>query len=93
MEKEHFIYILENLVMKRFKSIEQLKTYILDKVGEDYQLELYEKDLTGYDEFIDYMFVGSLQNEKIDFLCDFDIYFAKTRANEVIITEVGFEFE
>ena len=93
MEKEYFIHILEDLVMKRFKGVDELKTYILDEVGEDYQLELYEKDLTDYDEFIDYEFVGSLQNEKIDFLCDFDIYFAKTRANEVIITEVGFEFE
>lgn len=83
---------LEELVMQRFKNIKELKDFL--KVNfEDFIVELVERDMTDISDTIDWSFVGSLQNMDLDILCDFDIYYAKTRANEIYITEVGYEFE
>ena len=83
---------LERLVMKRFKNIKELKDFLRVNF-EDFIVELVERDMTDISDTIDWSFVGSLQNMDLDILCDFDIYYAKTRANEIYITEVGYEFE
>lgn len=81
---------LENLVGKRF-DFKELKTYL--KVNcKDFIIELVEKDMTDYDIDLDFKLVGSLQNVEKDILCDFDIYYAKTRNGKMYITEVGYEF-
>lgn len=89
MEKE-IINFLEDLVHKRF-TFEELKTYIKNNY-KDFIVELLERDLEYIDEFVDYSLIGSLQNKDKDILCDFDIYYAKTRSDKMYITEVGYEF-
>ena len=83
---------LERLVMKRFKDRLELKKFLITNF-EDFIVELVEQDMTDISDTIDWTFVGSLQNMDLDILCDFNIYYAKTRANELYITEVGYEFE
>ena len=85
------ISYLESLVHKRFKNLEELRNYII-KTTEGYELEdLVDKDLTDYDGFCDYNIIGTLKNDL--WLCDFDIYYAKTRSGDMYITEVGYYFE
>lgn len=89
-EEIEIISFLENLVGKRF-DFKELKAYL--KVNcKDFIIELVEKDMTDYDIDLDFELVGSLQNVEKDILCDFDIYYAKTRNGKMYITEVGYEF-
>lgn len=81
---------LEDIVHNRYETIEDIKED-LERRFDTFNLELYEKDMTDIDINIDYNLVGCISNYRI--LCDFDIYYAKTRANELYITEVGYTFE
>ena len=91
---------LESLVYKRFGSIKELENYFKVNARE-FKVEIVEKDMeeieeiecdmTNIDFIADWSFIGTMENENI--LCDFDIYYARTRDNGFIITEVGYEFE
>ena len=82
---------LESLVHKRFDNLEDLKIYII-KTIEGYELkDLVDRDLEYIDGFLDYNIIGTLENGL--WLCDFDIYYAKTRSGGMYITEVGYTFE
>lgn len=83
---------LESLVGKRFY-LEELRDYIMLIKDDEYIVELVHQNMEGIDEDIDYSLVGSLQNMRDDILCDFTIYYAKTRSGDMYITEVGYEFE
>lgn len=83
---------LESLVGKRF-SLEDLTNYIMVNKGvDDYLYDLVEQDMEGICDTIDYSLVGCLRNRKDYDMCDFTIYYAKTRSGEMYITEVGYEF-
>lgn len=83
---------LESLVMKRFKNIKEVKDY-LKKIFPNYKLNVNYRNMSGIDINIDYELIGTLENKTLNILCDFDLYYAKTRAKEMFITEVGYEFE
>ena len=90
LEEIGIITFLEKLVGRRF-DFNELKNYL--KVNcKGYIVELVEKDMTDYGNYLDYVLIGSLQNKEKDILCDFDIYYLKTRDNKMYITEVGYEF-
>lgn len=91
LDEMQIIKFLEDLVHKRF-SLENLKKYLKENY-KDFIVELVERDLEYIDGFVDYNLIGSLQNKEKDILCDFDIYYAKTRSGEMYITEVGYEFQ
>lgn len=82
----------EDLVLKRFKSLKEIKEYLQD-LFKGYTIEVNFADMSGVDQFIDYDIVGLLDNEDLEIYCYFDIYFAKTRNKEMFITEVSCEFE
>lgn len=85
------VSFLESLVGKRF-SFAELKMYL--RVNSNgYTIELVEKDMTDYDIDLDYMLIGSMEDKLNSLLCDFDIYYTKTRKGDMYITEVGYEFE
>lgn len=85
------ISLLENLVGKRF-SFYDLRTYL--KINcKGYLIELEKKSMEDVDIDIDFNLIGTIENKSEDFLCDFDIYYAKTRNGDMYITEVGYEFE
>ena len=91
LEEMQIITFLEDLVHKRFTYTEfdeYLKTNY-----KNFIIELVEKDMSDYDIDLDYSLIGSLQNKEKDILCDFDIYYAKTRSGKMYITEVGYEFQ
>jgi len=89
--KRAIIEELEKLVMKRFKNKNELHNYIKTRFVDFIVEGIYESDIDDIDT--DYRFVSSLQNMDLDILCDIDIYYLKTRANEIYITEVGYDFE
>lgn len=92
---------LEALVGKRYESKSKLEKKLEDLFGCKVKLEAstYCRDdnnkelLEQYkDEIIlDWSYVGLIKDKYI--YCDIDIYYAKTRANELLITEVNYEFE
>ena len=83
---------LENLVGKRF-SFDELREYLRVNSNGLY-VELVEKDMTDYVIDVDYMLIGCLEDKVANnMLCDFDIYYTKTRKGDMYITEVGYEFE
>lgn len=85
------VSFLESLVGKRF-SFDELKMYL--RVNSNgYKIELVEKDVSDYDADLDYVLIGSMEDKLNSLLCDFDIYYAKTRKGDMYITEVGYEFE
>lgn len=85
------VCFLESLVGKRF-SFDELNKYL--RVNSNgYKIELVEKDMTDYDIDLDYMLIGSIEDKLNSLLCDFDIYYTKTRKGDMYITEVGYEFE
>ena len=84
---------INGLVGKRF-TFKELKNYLeVNCKPSGYIVELVKKDMTTYENNIDYMLVGSLQNKEKDILCDFDIYYLETRNKEMYITEVSWNFE
>lgn len=93
LEEMSLIKFLETLPWKRFDNINDLKKFLEKEVGAYYKIELVEKDIDEIndDSYIDWEFIGTFENDNI--LCDFDIYYAKTRVGGFIITEVGYEFE
>ena len=84
--ERNLILYLESLVMKRF-TIEGLKEELEKKLEKEIVLELIESD----NDTIDYNLIFNYENEYI--FCDVDIYYAITRAKELYITEVGYEFQ
>lgn len=90
--KDNIIKDLESLVLKRFKDLKELKKE-LKKIFPNYKISIGNADMTGIDGDIDYDIIGLLEKEDLNVYCYFDVYYAKTRANEKIIVEVGYEFE
>ena len=86
--KDQIKNILTTLTHKRFKTKKDIKDYLQAKLI-DYKITLFYN--TNDFPTIDYSIIGSIENN--DILCDFDIYFAKTRAREMLITEIGYEFQ
>lgn len=93
LEKNNITNILEKLVFKRFNNIGELRVFLQDTFKNIYKITLVEKsiDEMNDDSYIDWEFIGTFEDDNI--LCDFDIYYAKTRNGGFIITEVGYEFE
>ena len=91
LEEMGMITFLETLVGKRF-DFNELKS-CLEVNCKGYIVELFKKYMTDYDNYLDYILIGSLQNKEKDILCDFDIYYLRTRDNKMYITEVGYEFQ
>lgn len=91
--KMGMVHFLESLVFKRFNNIDELKNFLQKRVKDTYKVTLIEKsiDEINDDSFTDWEFIGTFENDNL--LCDFDIYYAKTRDGGFIITEVGYEFE
>ncbi|MBE6139317.1 MAG: hypothetical protein E7174_02270 [Firmicutes bacterium] len=88
MKKDEIINFLESLVFKRFKSKAKIYEYIKSNFKSyKIMLEYHDHDLPG----IDYNFIGTIENK--DLLCDFDLYYTKTKANEMLIVEVAYEFQ
>lgn len=90
--KKDIIEKLENIVMKRFKNIKEIKTYLKEEF-KDYKIDINYASMIGVDTYIDYDIVGLLESSMENIFCYFDIYYAKTRNKEMYITEVGYEFE
>lgn len=90
--KNNIIKDLESLVLKRFKDLKDLKKQ-LKNIFPNYNIEVNFADMSGIDGEIDYEIIGLLEKEALNVYCYFDLYFAKTRANEKIIVEVDYEFE
>lgn len=88
----NIINTLESLVSKRFKNIKELKK-TLNWLFPNYKISLNYRNMDGIDGGIDFNIIGTLENDLLEILCDIDIYYAKTRAKEMYITEVGYEFE
>lgn len=93
LEKMGMATFLESLVLKRFNNIDELRDFLQKRVKNNYKVTLIEKsiDEINDDSYIDWEFIGTFENDNL--LCDFDIYYAKTRVGGFIITEVGYEFE
>ena len=89
--EKDFARKLENLVGRRFESIDTLKEFLTDycqasnKVDIDFASQNWEEDHT-----CDWNLICNIENEFI--FCDIDIYFLLDRENRLYITEVGYEF-
>lgn len=91
MEVEDIIDKLENLVLMRFKNLKEIKLE-LKQIFPKLNLDGCKK--TKYsDEFEqDFIYIGNLNNKE-NIYCDFDIYYIFDNAKNLVITEVGYEFE
>ena len=95
MNEKTLVEILQAIMKKRrFKNIEELKTTIkrymeINLINvENYDIRLSYKpeyEMGEYPEDIDYIIVGSIEGNNEVF--DFDLYYAKTRAEGIYITE------
>lgn len=95
MNEKNLIEILKTILNKRrFKDIESLRMTIkrymeINLVDvEKYDIRLSYKpeyEMEEYPEDTDYIIIGSIEGENEVF--DFDLYYAKTRAEEIYITE------
>lgn len=86
--KTEIINYLYTLINKRFKNKNEIIKYLKEEFY-NYKISLYynEDSLPTND----YSLIGTIENK--EFLCDFDIFYAKTRAREMIITEITHNFE
>lgn len=95
MNEKNLIEILKTILNKRrFKDIESLRMTIkrymeINLVDvENYDIRLSYKpeyEMKEYPVETDYIIIGSIEGENEVF--DFDLYYAKTRAEEIYITE------
>lgn len=95
MNEKTLVEILQAIMKKRrFKDIEELKTTIkrymeINLINvENYDIRLSYKpeyEMKEYPEETDYIIVGSIEGNNEVF--DFDLYYAKTRAEGIYITE------
>lgn len=95
MNEKNLIEILKTILNKRrFKDIESLRMAIkrymeINLVDvENYDIRLSYKpeyEMGEYPEETDYIIIGSIEGNGEVF--DFDLYYAKTRAEEIYITE------
>lgn len=92
--KKSFLNFLENLVHRRF-TFEELKREInsyLSSCYPTYTFELYNRDIQDMDSYSDYEFEGSVLDKKENIICDFAIYYIKTRDELVYITEIALDW-
>ena len=95
MNEKNLIEILKTILNKRrFKDIESLRMTIKKYMeinlvdGEKYDIKLSYKpeyEMKEYPVETDYIIIGSIEGNGEVF--DFDLYYAKTRAEEIYITE------
>lgn len=95
MNEKTLVEILQAILKKRrFKDIEELKTTIkrymeINLINvENYDIRLSYKpeyEMGEYPEDIDYLLIGTIEGNNEVF--DFDLYYAKTRAEGIYITE------
>lgn len=95
MNEKNLIEILKTILNKRrFKDIESLRMTIkrymeINLVDvENYDIRLSykpENEMREHPEETDYIIIGSIEGNGEVF--DFDLYYAKTRAEEIYITE------
>lgn len=95
MNEKNLIEILKTILNKRrFKDIESLRMTIKKYMeinlvdGEKYDIRLSYKpeyEMKEYPVETDYIIIGSIEGNGEVF--DFDLYYAKTRAEEIYITE------
>ena len=95
MNEKILVEILQAIMKKRrFDDIESLKTTIkrymeINLVNDkEYDIRLSYKpeyEMKEYPEETDYIIVGSIEGNNEVF--DFDLYYAKTRAEQIYITE------
>lgn len=95
MNEKILVEILQAIMKKRrFDDIESLRTTIkrymeINLVNDkDYDIRLSYKpeyEMKEYPEETDYIIVGSIEGNNEVF--DFDLYYAKTRAEQIYITE------
>lgn len=95
MNEKTLVEILQAIFKKRrFKNIEELKMTIkrymeINLINvENYDIRLSYKpeyEMGEYPEETDYIIVGSIEGNNEVF--DFDLYYAKTRAEQIYITE------
>lgn len=95
MNEKTLVEILQAIMKKRrFKDIEELKTTIkrymeinlVDYKNYDIRLSYKpEYEMGEYPEETDYLLIGSIEGNNEVF--DFDLYYAKTRAEGIYITE------
>ena len=95
MNEKNLVEILQAIMKKRrFDDIESLKTTIkrymeINLVNDkEYDIRLSYKpeyEMKEYPEETDYIIVGSIEGNNEVF--DFDLYYAKTRAEQIYITE------
>ncbi len=78
----------ENLVGKRFENVEELEKHMGDLLGRRIKLE----DSTNEDDiYIDYNLLCGIETHKTYYYID--VYYLKTRNNELYITEIGVDNE
>jgi hypothetical protein len=90
--EKKFAEALENLVGRRFETIEKLNEFLTEYLASDKPIKLdfaYQNDER--DHTTDWNLIANCENEFV--FCDFDIYFLYDRYNNLYITEVGYEFE
>ena len=95
MNEKNLVEILQAIMKKRrFDDIESLKTTIkrymeINLVNDkEYDIRLSYKpeyEMGEYPEDTDYLLIGSIEGNNEVF--DFDLYYAKTRAEQIYITE------
>lgn len=95
MNEKNLVEILQAIIKKRrFDDIESLRITIkrymeINLVNDkDYDIRLSYKpeyEMKEYPEETDYIIVGSIEGNNEVF--DFDLYYAKTRAEQIYITE------
>ena len=90
--EKKFAKALENLVGRRFETIEKLNEFLTEYLASNKPIKLdfaYQNNES--DHTVDWNLIANCENEFV--FCDFDIYFLYDRYNNLYITEVGYEFE
>lgn len=91
-------FINEDLILKRFKNIEDLKDTlnyffygcIDEETGDHLRVKAIAEKSYYDNDFQDYEIIAAIGTEKED-IYDITIYYAKTRINDFIIVETSYE--
>ena len=90
--QKEFAQKLENLVGRRFETLQKLNEYLTEylKAHTPIYLEFTDNNWES-DHTPDFNLIGCCETDLV--FCDIDIYFLWDRENNLYITEVGYEFD
>ena len=89
IDRKKLIKFLDDLVLKRYNTKEDIEREIDNKAN--LKLKLEEKSRDEFEKEFDYCFVSNIEIYGRDY-CYIDIYYLVNNGGKILVTEVGYDF-